>query len=72
MNSTHKLNFANRRQGEVKFGWVALARLADLTPDSYRIEWNLPEAAKANINKEMVLQRLTERDRKPGADIEWG
>ncbi len=49
-----------------------MARLADLTQDSYRIEWNLPEAAKANINKEMVLQRLTERDRKPGADIEWG
>jgi hypothetical protein len=64
--------FANRRQGEVKLGWVALARFADLTPDSYRIEWNLPEAAKANINKETVLQRLTERDRKPGADIEWG
>ena len=64
--------FANRRQGEVKIGWVALARLADLTQDSYRIEWNLPEAAKANINKEMVLQKLTERDRKPGADIEWG
>ena len=64
--------FANRRQGEVKIGWVALARLADLTQDSYRIEWNLPEAAKANIDKETVLQRLTERDRKPGADIEWG
>ena len=64
--------FANRRQGEVKIGWVALARLADLTQDSYRIEWNLPEAAKANINKELVLQKLTERDRKPGADIEWG
>ena len=64
--------FANRRQGEVKLGWVALARFADLTPDSYRIEWNLPEAAKANSNKETVLQRLTERDRKPGADIEWG
>ena len=64
--------FANRRQGEVKLGWVALARIADLTPDSYRIEWNLTEAAKANINKDIVLQRLTERDRKPGADVEWG
>ena len=73
MNSTpHAEFFAKRRQGEVTIGWVALARLADLTQDSYRVEWNLPEAAKAGIDKELVLQKLAERDRRPGADVEWG
>ena len=41
-------------------------------PYARRVEWNLPEAAKAGINKELVLQKLAERDRRPGADVEWG
>ncbi len=64
--------FARRRQGEVTLSWLALARLVDITPDSFRIEWNIPEAAKAGIDKESVARKLAERDRRPRADIEWG
>ena len=63
--------YARRRQGEVTLSWLALARIVDLTADSYRIEWNIPEAAKANIDKDAVARKLAERERKPGAEIEW-
>ncbi len=64
--------YARRRQGEVTLSWLALARIVDLTADSYRIEWNIPEAAKANIDKDAAACKLAERERKPGAEIEWG
>ena len=65
-------NLAKRRQGEVTLSWLALARLVDITPDSYRIEWNLQAAATAGIDKESVAKKLAERDRRTVGDIEWG
>ena len=64
--------YAKRRQGEVTISWVALARLTDISPDSYRIEWNLAEANAKHIDMDAITLKLAERDKKPGADIVWG
>ena len=61
--------FGRRSDGAVTSNYIAIARIAIIDADNYKIEWNNVGADKLGVNRAQVAARLLAEDLR--AQPEW-
>ena len=64
--------FHKKAESVLYAGWTPVARILDVTKDSYRVEWCIAKADELGLNRATIEQAVRDDLTNPSANVLWG